>query len=70
LDNKARSKNSKTSLILLISFALFAWGFSYNISKRMGMDEIPAQILGILFGILFVVILEGVTKMRLKRLGG
>tara|TARA_B100000959_G_C14981751_1_gene623809 strand:+ start:351 stop:515 length:165 start_codon:yes stop_codon:yes gene_type:complete len=54
----------------LISFALFAWGFSYNISKRMGMDEIPAQILGILFGILFVVILEGVTKMRLKRLGG
>ena len=70
MDNKARSKNSKTSLILLISFALFVWGFSYNISKRMGMDEIPAQILGILFGILFVVILEGVTKMRLKRLGG
>jgi|TARA_B100001971_G_scaffold198050_1_gene207344 hypothetical protein len=54
----------------LISFALFVWGFSYNISKRMGMDEITAQILGILFGILFVVILEGVTKMRLKRLGG
>jgi hypothetical protein len=66
LHNKARSKISKTTLILLISFVLFAWGFSYNISKRVGLDEITAQILGILFGILLVVMLEGVTRIRLR----
>tara|TARA_B100001971_G_scaffold166134_1_gene156937 strand:- start:749 stop:961 length:213 start_codon:yes stop_codon:yes gene_type:complete len=70
LHNKVRPKISKTTLILLISFALFAWGFSYNILKRVGLDEITAQILGILLGILLVVMLEGVTRMRLRRLDG
>ena len=70
MHNKVRPKISKTTLILLISFALFAWGFSYNILKRVGLDEITAQILGILLGILLVVMLEGVTRMRLRRLDG
>jgi hypothetical protein len=68
MQTKAKSKISTTTLILLISFALFAWGFSYNISKRMGFEEITAQILGILSGFLLVVMLEGVTRMRLRRL--
>ncbi len=68
--NKARSKISKTTLILLISFALFAWGFSYNILKRVGLEEMTAQILGILSGFLLVVMLEGVTRIRLRRLDG
>jgi len=70
MQTKAKSKISTTTLILLISFALFAWGFSYNILKRMGFEEITAQILGILSGFLLVVMLEGVTRMRLRRLDG
>ena len=68
MQNRAKSKISKTTLIILISFGLFACGFSYNILKRVGLDEITAQILGILFGFLLVVMLEGVTRMRLRQL--
>jgi hypothetical protein len=68
MQNRVGLKISKTTLILLISFALFAWGFFYNILKRMGLQEIYSQIFGIIFGFLLVMMLEGITRMRLRRL--
>ena len=70
MQNRSKSKISKTTLIILIFFALFVWGFSYNTLKRVGLDEITAQILGLFFGFLLVVLLEGVTRFRIRRLDG
>lgn len=65
---KSTSKPSVISLIILISFALFTWGFSYNILKRVGFNEDFAQITGIILALFFIIILEGITRFRLKKL--
>lgn len=65
---KSGSKHSVISLIIIVSFTLFSWGFSYNILKRLGFDEGVAQFLGIILAIVFFIIVESFTRYRLKHL--
>ena len=55
-------------VIIMIFFTLFGWGFLYNLFIRIGFNEINAQVLGLSLSILAVVIVEGVTRVRLKLL--
>jgi len=61
------TKNSIIALIIIISFTLFAWGFSYNILKRLGFNEDISQIFGILLSFFFIILFEGITRFRLKK---
>jgi len=54
--------------VIMILFALFGWGFLYNLFIRIGFTEINAQVLGLSLGIIAVLIVEGVTRKRLKLL--
>ncbi len=55
-------------LIVMILFALFTWGFVYNMLKQNGFTELTAQIAGITLGLLAVILLEGITRLRINRL--
>jgi len=64
-----RPKKSKIiPVIIMIFFTLFGWGFLYNLFIRIGFNEINAQVLGLSLSILAVLIVEGVTRIRLKLL--
>ena len=55
-------------LVVIVFFALFTWGFVYNMLKQNGFTEPTAQVAGITLALLAVILLEGITRLRMKRL--
>lgn len=54
-------------LVVIVLFALFTWGFVYNMLKQNGFTEPTAQIAGVTLALLAVIFLEGITRLRIKR---
>lgn len=65
---KSGSKHSIMAIIIIVFFTLFAWGFSYNLLKRLGFDEEISQFMGIILAIVFFILVESFTRYRLKHL--
>lgn len=63
-------RSMATAIIVMVFFALFTWGFSYNLLKRIGFTEPTAQLSGLTFGLMVVITIELFTRLRLKRLYG
>ncbi len=63
-------RSMATAIIVMVFFALFTWGFSYNLLKRIGFAEPTAQLSGLTFGLMAVITIELFTRLRLKRLYG
>jgi glucose uptake protein GlcU len=55
-------------LIVIVLFALFTWGFVYNMLKQNGFTEPTAQITGVTLALLAIILLEIITRFRIKRL--
>lgn len=63
-----KATRSLAGLIVMGFFAIFTWGFSYNLLKRNGFTEPTAQIMGITLGLIAIIAVEGVTRLRLRRI--
>ncbi|MCL4437098.1 MAG: hypothetical protein M1503_06720 [Thaumarchaeota archaeon] len=54
-------------LVVIVLFALFTWGFVYNVLKQNGFAEPTAQLAGVTLALLAVILLEVITRFRVKR---
>ncbi|MFQ6134214.1 MAG: hypothetical protein ACE5KU_00165 [Nitrososphaerales archaeon] len=70
MQKKRPPRPMATAMIVMGIFALFTWGFSYNLLKRIGFAEPTAQLSGLTFGLIAVIAIELFTRLRLKHLYG
>jgi hypothetical protein len=64
---KKGSRSPVILLIVVVIFALFTWGFFYSFLRRNGYDEPTSQLAGIAVGVFAVALLEGYSRLKIRR---